>query len=330
MAVSKDVQAILECGTISADDVQQLRHGVFWKGVVTEKDAETAFLLNDRAGVNADPAWPDFFVEALVDYVVRQAEPAGYVSQANADWLIDRISHSGHVDTAAELELLLKALERAKMSPVKLVRFALDQVRLGVLEGKGTIGHNHGAEPGAITEGEVEIVRRMLYAFGGDGNIAVTQQEAEVLFDINDATSELDNHPAWSDLFVKALANFLMASSGYQVPSRQEALRREAWLDAPSAGIGGFMSKMLTGSLNAVWGAYRQGAAGGERPRHAETSGVVIEFGPRVTAEEAMWAAERIGKDGLHENEMALINFLKSRDAHLHPKLAPILQLAAA
>jgi len=329
MAVSKDVQAILECGTISADDVQQLRHGVFWKGVVTEKDAETAFLLNDRAGVNADPAWPDFFVEALVDYVVRQAEPAGYVSQANADWLIDRIAHSGHVDSATELELLVRILENAKLAPVKLVRFALDQVRLGVLEGKGVIGHNRGASCGAVSEADVELMRRMLYAFGGPGHIAVTQQEAEVLFDINDATSELDNHPAWSDLFVKALANFLMASSGYQVPSRREALRREAWLDAPDGGVGGFMSQMLVGSLKSVWANYRREVASEPR-RPADTSGVVIEFGPRVTAEEANWAASRIGKDGLRENEMALINFLKSQGAHLHPKLVPILDLAAA
>jgi hypothetical protein len=329
MAVSKEVQAILERGAISADDVQQLRHGVFWKGVVTEKDAETAFLLNDRVGAKADPSWAPFFVEALVDYVVWQAEPAGYVSQANADWMIERITRSGHVDSAAELELLVKTLESAKLAPVKLVRFALDQVRLGVLEGKGTIGHNRGAAPGAVSEQDVELLRRMLYAFGGPGNIAVTQQEAEVLFDINDATSELDNHPAWSDLFVKALANFLMASSGYEVPSRQEALRREAWLDAPNGGVGVFMSKMLVDSLQAVWANYRREASNEPR-RPADASGVVIEFGPRVTAEEANWAAGRIGKDGLRENEMALINFLKSHGAHLHPKLAPILDLAAA
>lgn len=330
MTDSREVQAILERGAITADDVKQLRHGVFWKGVVTEKDAEMAFLLNDRLGETADPSWVPFFIDALVDYVVEQAEPHGYISQGNADWLMDRIARSGSVDGATELEFLVKALERARLSPVKLVRFALDQVRLGVLEGKGAIGHNRGAAPGAITRDEVELVRRVLYAFGGDGNIAVTQQEAEVLFDINDATSELDNHPAWSDLFVKALANFLMASSGYQVPTRREALRREAWLDAPNAGVGGFMSKMLAGSLDAVWNAYRQGTIDGEPRRNADTSGVVIEFGPRVTAEEAKWAAERIGREGLRENEMALINFLKSHNAHLHPKLAPILDLAAA
>jgi hypothetical protein len=329
MAVNKDIQAILERGAITADDVKQLRQGVFWKGVVTDKDAESAFLLNERLGADADASWAPFFVEALVDFVVQQAEPAGYVSQANADWLIDRIAHSGHVDGAAELELLVKTLESAKLAPVKLVRFALDQVRLGVLEGKGTIGHNRGVSRGAVSEQDVELLRRVLYAFGGPGNTAITQQEAEVLFDINDATSELDNHPAWSDLFVKALANFMMASSGYQVPSRREALRREAWLDAPNGGVGGFMSQMLVASLEAVWANYRRETLNEPR-RAADTSGVVVEFGPRVTAEEANWAAGRIGKDGLRENEMALINFLKSRGAHLHPKLAPILNLAAA
>jgi hypothetical protein len=331
MADSKEVQAILARGKITAEDVLKLRQRVFWKGVVTEKDAEMVFVLNDRLGAKADASWPLFFVEALVDYVVMQADPSGYISQDNADWLIARISHSGPVDTASELELLVKTLERAKLSPVKLVKFALEQVKIGVLEGEGYIGHNRKLEPGVVGEAEVELLRRILYAFGGDGNIAITQQEAEILFDINDATSEVDNHPAWSDLFVKALANFLMAASGYEVPSRQEALRREAWLDAPNAGVGSFMSRMLTGSLDSIWSAYRHGTIDGEPRRDSGSSGLVIDFVPRVTAEQARWAAERIGQDGqLHENEAALINFLKSRRAYLHPKLNPILDRAVA
>jgi hypothetical protein len=234
------------------------------------------------------------------------------------------------VDTACELELLVKALERAKLSPVGLVTFALQQVKTGVLEGDGYIGESRKLEPGVIGEAEVDLVRRILYAFGGDGNIAITQQEAAVLFDLNDATSEVDNHPAWSDLFVKALANFLMAASGYEVPVREEALRREAWLDAPTAGVGSFMSQMLAGSLDAIWDAYQHGTVDGEPARSVETSGT-IEFVPRVTAEQARWAAGRIGQNGqLHENEAALINFLKSRQAYLHPKLFPVLDRAVA
>lgn len=331
MADSAEVQAILARGKITAEDVLQLRHRVFWKGVVTPKDADMVFVLNDRLGQNADPSWSLFFVEALTDYIVMQAEPQGYISEENAGWLIGKISHSGHVDTENELELLVKVLERAKLSPVRLVKFALEQVKLGVLQGSGVVGHKHRLEPGVIGEGEVELLRRILFAFGGDGNIAITKQEAEILFDINDATSEVDNHPAWSDLFVKAVANFLMASSGYVVPSRQEALRREAWLDTPSAGVGGFMSRMLTGSLNAVWDAYQHGTLDGEPRKQATPSGLTIGFEPRASAEEVNWVADRMGRDGLlHENEMALVNFLKSHQAHLNPRLHPILDRVAA
>lgn len=329
MPDSEEVKAIIARGRITADDVLNLRRRVFWKGVVTARDAEMVFALNDRLCDRADAAWPRFFVEALVDYLVMQAEPSGYISEDNAYWLIDRISRSDHVDTASELELLVRALERATSSPVKLVQFALQQVKWGVLEGDGYIGRNRKLAPGVVGEAEVELVRRILYAFGGDGNIAVTKQEAEILFDINDATVEADNHPSWSDLFVKALANFLMAASGYQVPTRQEALRREAWLDAPTPGVAGFMSEMLAGSLSAIWDAYQHGTLDGE-PRKQESSGLTIGFEPRVTAEEARWAAARMSREGLHENELALINFLKSRHAPLHPKLVPILDLAAA
>lgn len=329
MPTSEHVQAVLAQGAVSADDVLKLRHRVFWKGVVTENDAEMVFLLNDRLGQNADSSWPLFFVEALTDYLVFQAEPSGYMSEANADWLIARISHSGHVDTASELELLIKVLERAKLSPVKLVTFALQQVKRGVIEGEGYIGHNRKLEPGIVGEAETELVRRILYAYGGDGNIAITRQEAEVLFDINDATAQADNHPVWSDLFVKALANFLMAASGYQVPTRQEALRREAWLDEPSLGVGAFMGQTLAGSLDAIWDAYEHGTIDGEPRQKSNASLVRVSL--RITEEEVHWVAGRIGRNGaLHTNEMALINFLKSRDAHLHPRLVPVLDRVAA
>jgi hypothetical protein len=326
---SAQADAILAGGKITADGVLVLRRLVFLKGVVTDADAEMAFTLNDRLGQNADPTWAAFFIEALTDYIVDQAQPQGYISEANADWLIAHISRSGRVETETELELLVKALEKAKLSPVKLVAFALEQVKWAVLEGEGPIG-NGKLEPGVVNAAETALVRRILYAFGGDGNIAITKQEAAILFDINDATAEARNDPAWSDLFVKAIANFLMASSGYQVPTRQEALRREAWLDAPTLGVGAFLGQMLAGSLSAVWDAYEHGTLDGE-PRKPASSGLTIGHEPLVTDEEARWAADRIGKDGrLHENEMALINFLKSHNAHLHPKLVPILDRVAA
>ena len=258
MANNEAVEAILSRGKITADDVLTLRRSVFWKGVVTPDDAEMAFTLNDRLEASADPSWQQFFVEALTDYIVFQAKPIGYISDENADWLIARVSRSGQVASACEIELLVKALERAKLSPVKLVTFALEQVKSDVIGVPGS------GELGVVDRAETELVRRILFAFGGDGDIAITRQEAGVLFDINDATSEAKNDPAWSDLFVKALANFLLSTLGFQVPSRQEALRREAWLDEPPPGLGEFMGQMLTGGLTALWETCTKGSLDGD------------------------------------------------------------------
>ena len=332
MADGEAVKAILARGEITADDVLKLRHSVFWKGVVTPDDAEMVFALNDQLEKNADPSWEPFFVEALTDYIVFQAEPSGYISDENADWLIARISRSsGKVDGACEFELLVKALERAKLSPVKLVTFALEQVKWGVIGAECYIGASRSCEPGMVDRTETELVRRILFAYGGDGNIAVTRQEAGVLFDINDATSEIKNDPAWPDLFVKALANFLMSTLGYQVPTRQEALRREAWLDEPTAGVGAFMGQMLSGSLNAMWEACTHGTLDGEPRRGSGSSGLTIGFEPLATAEDARWLADRIRRDHvLRADEMALINFLKDKQAFLHPQLLPVLDCVAA
>jgi hypothetical protein len=200
-----------------------------------------------------------------------------------------------------------------------------------VIGAQGYVGACHQGELGVVDRAETELVRRILFAFGGDGNISITWQESGVLFDINDSTSEAKNDPAWPDLFVKALANFLLATSGYQVPTRQEALRREAWLDEPTPGISSFMGDMLSGSLNAMWEAVRNGTLDGEPRRTSGSSGLTIGFEPLATADDARWLAARIRRDRVSRaDEVALINFLKEKRAFLHPQFAPILDCVAA
>ena len=90
------------------------------------------------------------------------------------------------------------------------------------------------------------------------------------------------------------------------------------------------MSQMLTGSLDAIWDLYEGGTRDAD-PRTQQGSGLSFHDTPRASEEDARWIVARIGRDHrLHENEMALISFLKSRDAHRFPKLRPILDLAAA
>ena len=217
-------------GSIKDADVLKVRRNYYDDGIITAEEAEAILALNDACPVQ-DPAWADCFVETITDYIVEQAKPEGYLTTENCDWLIARISRDGRIETKTELELLVNVLDKARWAPQSLIRFALDQVKIAVLEGTGPLRSGKQLSPGHVCEGDVDVLRRMLYSFGGDGNIAVTRPEAEVLFDINDATADADNHPAWTDLFVKAIANSVMAASGYACPPREVALAREAWLD---------------------------------------------------------------------------------------------------
>jgi hypothetical protein len=327
-ALSQLVADLTARRRITEEDVTALRRLVFGEVHVTPGEAEVLIALDETVD-HAPLAWSQLFVEALTDFLVHQEEPRGYVSEANADWLRQRIARDGAVKTHSELELLVNVLEKAKSVPMSLVVFALEQVKHAVLTGKGPLACGGALSPGVVTAPEVDLLRRILYAAGGDGHVAITRREAEVLFDINDATVDAANDAAWDELFVKALANFLLAASGYQVPTRAEALRREQWLDSPQTGVMGFFRRMVA-SPNEILGAY-------SRPRVEETwaeqnrlNTEAARMAENVTEHEAAWLAERLGRgDRTSANERALLAFLKEEASSLHPLLRPLIEKAA-
>jgi len=315
---------------IGADDVLSLRRQVYGDGRVGHEEADALIALNSACADQCSE-WQAFFIEAITDYIVHQEKPAGYISASNADWLIAAVSRDGQIATVTELELLVRALETAKYSPEKLVSFALEQIRCAVVEGEGPLVRGGALVPGLIGEAGVNLLRRILYAFGGDGNVAITKSEAEILFAINDAVADADNHPSWNELFVKAIANFVMCASGYEAPTRDEALRRESFVDRADADIGGFLARMVSGGGRGILDAYRRStdvdADWEARNQWAEASARRAE---RIDHVEAKWLVERIGKEGrLHENEQALIRFIKKTAPEVHPDLQALLDRVA-
>jgi len=320
---------VMKSKKITASQVLDLRRSLYNDGVAEAGEVDRLFAM-DEAATECDPSWTELFVEAVTDYIVEQVEPQGHVSEENANWLIDRISRDGTVKSASELEILVKVLEKAQTSPQRLVAFALSQVKKSVVDGEGPLARGGKLVKGTVSRDEAELVRRILFAFGGDDNIAVTRDEAEVLFDINDANVTAENDPAWNDLFVKTIANFMMAASGYQVPNRQEALRREEWLDAPSAGVGGFFSRMAAGGLRGALNAYRQPDMEQAWAARNARMDAAIKSAETISAEEAEWLARRMGRDGtFHDNEKALLRFIRDEAPSIHPSLQSLIAKAA-
>lgn len=326
MGVLKSVviDEITARGSIRDIDVIKLR-SVFYDDVaISAEEAALLISINRQAEVQ-DPAWGAFFVEALTDYIVNQAKPEGYVTAENAKWLIEMIGPGGRVETKLELDLLVHVIEEARWSPASLVRFALDQVKQAVATGNGPLREGTAVAAGEISETEIELIRRIVYAFGGDGNVAVTRAEAEVMFDINDLVGAGRPNPAWTDLFVKAIANSLMAASGYAVPSREEALRREEWLESDELSPATTASLMTKLGLSAIWHLFRDQSSEERALARLEQQRIEIITNEAITEGEAEWLANRLGRDGkLTENEAALLDFIGRESQVIHPLLAKL------
>jgi hypothetical protein len=314
-------------GSIKDADVLKLRRNYYDDGIITAEEADVIFALNEACPVQ-DPAWADCFVETITDYLVEQAEPRGYLTAENAQWLIERIGRDGRVDSKTELELLVNVLDKARWAPQSLVRFALEQVKEAVLSGAGPLRSGKILEPGTVSESDVDLVRRILYAAASDGCIALTRVEAEVLFAIDESSCVRDNHPAWTDLFVKAIANCVMAASGYAPPPREVALAGEAWLerrgdlslDAIMRGVG---------SLRGLFAGYREQSAEEGAIARLTRQKVEIVTHDAVAPANAAWLAERIGRDGkITANERALLMFLTESPA-IDPALRVLVNRAA-
>lgn len=324
---SVSVEDIIRRGSVKDADVLKLRAAFYDNGVIAAAEAEQIFAINDACPVQ-DQSWADFFVEAITDHIVNGAKPEGYLTAENASWLIARIGSDGKVDSKTELDLLVNVLDKARWSPESLVHFALEQVKRAVADGEGPLRAGLVLERGTITEGEVELLRRILYSFGGDGYVAITRTEADVLFAINDACASGPQTPAWTELFVKAVANVLMATSGYAVPSREAALKSEAWLQSRGElSITSILSSLGTAGLGSIFSSYREQSAEERALARLDRQRIEIITNEEITAGEAEWLAERICRDGrITESEAALLAFLHKESPKIHPALEQRLQ----
>lgn len=317
--------AIAERGSIREADADELRRAVYEDGGISLDEAERLIALNAACPVQA-AEWSDLFREALTDFVVNQSEPEGYITQQNADWLISRLAPDGLVKSRKVLDLIVHIIDHARWSPEVLVAFALAQVSHAVRTGEGPLRSSR--ETATIDDDEVELVRRIIYAFGGDGNVAVTRAEAEMLCDINDSLDAGHVNPLWTELYVKAMANCLLANSGYSVPSREDALRSEAWLDeqADMSPLG-IIKSITRLSLDDVIGGYRKQSLEESTLSRLDREYRELVTGETLDADEANWLAERLARDGeLSPAETALIAYLKDADAQIDPRFEEILE----
>ena len=230
-----DFSAALKAGgRISAEDVIAVRREVWPDGTVSDAEAESLFELH-RLAEDPGPEWAAFFVEAMCEHVVNGKAPRGYVDDQGAAWLTGQIERDGDFSdsrAAIDLELVVKVIDCALNCPASLKSWALGRIEAAVARDKKV-----GAD-------EVKLLRRIVFACGGDGALIVSRDEAEALWRIKHVCLQSENDPGWKTLFVQAVANHLMAYSSYRPLEREEAARLEAFVNDHGSSVLGFFGRM--------------------------------------------------------------------------------------
>jgi hypothetical protein len=290
---------------IGEQELRQLRAEVWANGSVSASEAEKLFEMNRTVAPTNE--WTDFFVEAISEFMLSQGEPRGYVTEDEANWLIRHINEDGHVETHAELELIVKLLEHAEYAPASLRRFALNSIEQTVMTGEGPTRRGGSVVPGRIDDAEVSLIRRLIFAPAGDGPAKVSASEAEMLFRLKDATLGKDNSPEWKKLFVQGIANHLMAHQNYIPPSPDEELRLEK--PYKSDIVGHVLSRL--GRDIASPHEVSESLFGDDEDEAIEKFNREVAADAAVTGQESDWLRRLFDKDGTRDElEQALLDFL--------------------
>jgi len=295
-------------GVISPDEVIALRREAWPDGVIDADEAEAILVINEHVTVPT-PEWTDFVVEAVGEFVINGSEPRGYVSEETAEWLIDRLDHDGRLDSMTELELVVRILEKALGTPDRLKTYALVQIERAVVFGTGPTRDGGSLDAGCISASECKLLRRVIFAGGGDGPGRVSKAEAEMLFRIKDATLGASNAPEWERLFMQGVGNYLQGWQGAKGLTRERADQLEAFMDDRTSHIGQFFGRMAKVDGGSFFSAAGQIAFGRAKTRDIFGE---AQADAAVTGPEQLWLNAKIDDDGkIDPLEQALLKFLQ-------------------
>ncbi|WP_305097630.1 hypothetical protein [Croceibacterium aestuarii] len=291
-------------GAITHEEILALRREGWGDGVINHEEAEAIFAIDALLGER--PAeWCDFLVEAIGEYVLNTWEPKGYVTDAQAEWLVARVTADGTLDSMTELELIVRVIEKASNVPDMLKHAVLEEVERAVMTGSGPTRKGGSLEPAKVTGADCAVLRRTIFAAGGDRPAAVSREEAEMLFRIKDATLGQDNAPEWQQLFVQGVGNYLQGYVALSAQlSRERAAELEAFMNDSASGVGSFIGRMAKGAPNAF------GVVFGKKGSEPSRDQLALEA-EAVTPKEQEWLEDRImADDQVDDLEQALLAFV--------------------
>ena len=116
------VDRVMDAGFICADDVGVLT-GESFNDLVITRDGIDVLVALERA-VPSVPAFADYLVATVVDFVVWQSRPTGIVDRATAHWLMASLA-AGEGPTPTARRIAFEIVREAERCDDLLIGFAM-------------------------------------------------------------------------------------------------------------------------------------------------------------------------------------------------------------
>lgn len=223
-------------------------HGGWQCGHVTGAEADTLFLAQDSLR-GSSQEWREFYVQALVDHVVKGKSPVGEVDDARARWLLSRICDNGSLPGREELELVIGVLESADSASDLLRDAALEAILLAVKNGAGPTRCAGGLGAGSISPEEVELLGRIIATIPGAAG-SMSYKQAQFLCAIKDVAQHGNNPKQWAFLFIQSIGQYLKAFDGDEPHTPAQQQEFESFMFNEGAAIAGFFERLHDGNFH--------------------------------------------------------------------------------
>lgn len=140
---------------------------------------------------------------------------------------------------SGEFAKLIAAIETSPIVSSETVMQALSCVRDGVITGEGPTTQGRAHFSRSLDAEDARWCERILTA-PSMADRPVSRQEAEILFQINEAAADRADDGAFEALFARAVVHHAASASGLPVPSRAVALSPETDIEswAPTQAVG--------------------------------------------------------------------------------------------
>jgi hypothetical protein len=301
---------LVQVGNVSENDVLELRDAVWTDEPISQPLVDSLFSVNDHCKTYS-ASWTDFLIEVVEHYLLHQKPPEGFIDDAGSAWLRARVDKNGRVTSQTEIELLVSVLETAENAPESLKNYALTQIEATIAFGEGPTRSGDMVRPNCVDDAEVKLLRRLVFAGGGEGAAIVGAKEADLLFRIKDRALGNENAPSWQLLFVQGVGNHLMAHSDYRPLSFEEAARFTTEMDIVTPSVAGFFKRMVPSEMIGRGTIVEAFKAVFPKQRDGFAKKMAIDNSHLITDEEAAWLKVHIVADGqTDEYEQALLTFI--------------------